>query len=306
VKKILVIGASGFVGRFLVRGLLKDGFEVRGLARNPPNVQDLVKEGAEIVPGDILDPDSLNRALAGTHAAYICTHTLSAQPADKSRRGFVDLEKKGLENIVDACNAQGVGRVVYITFLGMDANSTAAWTKGRWAAEQFLIKSELNATVLRPGQIVGKGGLGFNMMMGQAKRRFTPVLGNGKKQMQNIAVEDLVYYLIGVLDEPRTYGKCYDVGCDDILTSDQMIDVAADVLGRRPPIKFHIPLAILSVFAPLIERIAKAPKGAVRGMADGLRADLIGNPDPIREILPRTPLSYRESIERALGLPDAS
>jgi hypothetical protein len=74
-----------------------------------------------------------------------------------------------------------------------------------------------------------------------------------------------------VLNDPRAYGKCYDVGCDDILTSDQMIDVAAEVLGRNHPVKIHLPGVLLTALASLIERLGKVPKGAVKGLLDGMK-----------------------------------
>lgn len=176
-KKILVIGASGFVGRAVVQALLADGVEVRGLARNPAWVQDLATAGCEIVQGDISD--------------------------------LVSMEH-----------------------------------------------------------------------------------GNGKQKMRNIAVGDLVNYPLGVLNDPRAYGQCFDVGCDDILTNDQMIDTAAEVVGRRHPIKIHVPQALLGAIAPLIERLSKFPRGSIKGLLDGLSIDLTGDPLPIRAIVPRPPLSY--------------
>ncbi len=295
--KALVIGASGFVGRRLAVALLDSGLEVRALARKPDRVQDLAQRGCEVVKGDISDLASMERAMVSVQAAYICTHTLS--PQQGSGR-FMDVELDGLKNIVKACQAQGVRRLIYITFLGIAPDSKSEWVRERYKAEQYLIASGLDVTVLRPFQIVGVGGGGFNLMMGQARRRFTPVLGDGKKRVRNISVDDLIYYLIGVREEPRSYGRCFDVGCDDVLTTDEMIDVGAEVLCRRPPTKLHVPAGLLSALAPLIERITKLPRGAIRGMLDGAEDDAIGDPGPIRELLPRPPLSYRAAIEHAL------
>ena len=85
-----------------------------------------------------------------------------------------------------------------------------------------------------------------------------------------------------------------------MLTHNQMIDVAAEVLGRRPPLKIHVSRTLLGGIAPLIERLSKFPKGAVKGLVDSMKTDLTGDPMPIRTILPRAPLSYRQAVERAL------
>ena len=299
--KILVIGASGFVGGHLARALLADGHAVRCLARNPSKIADLGASGAEVVPGDILDLRSMERALESVRAAYISIHTLSPQPASTAGQGFMEVEMDGLRNIVAACRTSGTRRLIYLTSLGITPDGSSAWVRGRWETEQFLLKSGLDLTVIRPGQIVGVGGAGFDMMMAQARRSVALVLGNGQTRMRTIAIEDLVHYLVSVLDDPRAVGECFNVGGDEVLASDQMIDMAADVLGRRPPRKIHVPPGLLGVVAPLIERLSKYPRGSIRGLLDGLKIDLTGDPLPIRALVPRPPLSYRQALERAMS-----
>lgn len=299
-NKILVIGASGFVGRHVAQALLAEGYAVRCLARTPAKVQDLAASGCEVVQGDMSDLASMQRALDSVDAAYIAVHTLSPQQAGTAGRGFMDIEMDGLQNIVTACRAHGVRRLMYVTFLGAAPDGPSAWARGRWETEQFLLKSGLDVTVIRPGMIVGVGGQGFDMLVSNAKRRISIVIGSGQQRFRPIALDNLVYDLVGVLNDPRAHGQCYDVGCDDILTSDHMIDLAAEVLGRNHPRKLHIPQLLLGALAPLIERVAKFPKGAITGLLDGMKTDMIGDPTPIRTLLPRQPLPYREAVEHAL------
>ncbi len=80
-------------------------------------------------------------------------------------------------------------------------------------------------TIIRLGQVVDRGGFGFNTVLSQAKRRVTMNMGNGRQKWQNIALDDLLYYLLGVLDDPRMYGQWYEVGSDEIVTTYQMIDI---------------------------------------------------------------------------------
>ncbi len=248
-KKILVLGASGFLGKKIAQALLADGYAVRCLARNLARVQDLAKEGCEIVRGDIADPASMQEAMESVHAVYISIHTLSPQPASPKGEGFMEVEMNGLRNIVTACRAHDVRRLIYVTFLGMAPDAPSAWIRERWKAEQFLLMSGLDVSVLRPGQIVGIGGRGFDMMAAQARKSVALVLGAGRQRWRNIALDDLIYYLVGVLQEPRAFGRAYDVGCDDVLTNDQMIDAAAELLGRPHPRKLHLPPALLGALA---------------------------------------------------------
>ena len=299
-KKILVIGASGFVGSYLARQLVADGYNVRCLVRNPDKVQKLADRGCEIVKGDITDQTSIRQALESMDAVYISIHTLVPQRADTADQGFMDIEMQGLQHIVEACQRHQVHRLIYVTSLGISAQSKDAWTQGRWKTQQYLLTSGLDVTVIQPGMIVGIGGQGFNMVLANAQKSLAFVVGNGRNKLRSIAIDDLIYDLIGVLNKPKAYGQCYEVGSDDVLTSDQLIDAAAEVVGHRHPKKIHISLALLRLAAPLIERIAKAPKGSIKGALDGLGEDLIGDPSAIRTLLPRKPLSYRQAVAQAL------
>lgn len=298
---ILVIGASGFLGRRVARALLADGRPVRCMARDKTRVQDLADVGCEVVQGDMLDAASVEHALESVRAAYVCVHTLSPQGANSSGRDFMGVEETGLRNIVGACETRGVRRLVYVTSIGVAPDAPSAWLRGRWQTERFLFGSGLDVSVVRPGMIVGRGGTGFDAIVGGAGRPVAIGLGDGKQRMRTVAVDDLAYYLVGVLDDPRAFGRRYDVGSDDVLTTDQMTDIAAELLGRRHPVKIHVPHTLLGLLAPLIERAGKMPRGSFKGLVDSLAVDMSGDPTPIWAILGRPPLSYRQAVKRALG-----
>jgi len=296
---ILVIGASGFVGGHVARALALDGNTVRCLARNPAKAHDLA--GCEIVQGDMSDPASLARAMAGIDAVYISVQTISPQPASPAAQGFMDVETLGIHNIAAAAKAQGTNRAIYVTSLGIGPDMPSLWTRERFKLEQFLLHSGLDATIIRPGMIVGIGGRGFGMTVAQAKSRLAIVLGNGRGKMRHIAIGDLTYYLTGVLNDPRATGQCYEVGGDELYDHNAMIGLVAEVVGRKPPPKLHIPVALVAALAPLIGRAVKSPRGALKGILDGMKEDGIGDPLPIRAILPRPPLNFREAVRAALN-----
>ncbi len=300
-KTILVIGASGFVGRHLAKSLLAEGCAVRCLARDPARVHDLATLGCEILKGDISNLDSLQQALASVQAIYVSIHTLSPQPNSAADQRFMAVEQNGLKNIITACQSNGVRRLIYVTSLGVTADASSEWLRERWQAEQFLLGSGLDVTILRPGMIVGVGGRGFDMLASRAKKSITIGLG-GKQKMRTIAVNDLIYYLVGVLGDSHAYGQCYDVGSDDVLTNSQMVDAIAEILSRRPPIELQIPRSLLGLLAPAMERAGKLPKGATKGFVDSLQADMSGDPRPIRTLVPRTLLSFRQSAEKILKI----
>ncbi len=274
---------------------------MRCLARDPSKIADLASAGCEVVQGDISDPLSLRHAMGSVEAVYISIHTLSAQQPNVSGQGYMDVEMNGLKNIVDACKSSGTRRLIYMSSMGTSQSSPSFWLRERWKEEQFLLDCGLDATVFRPGQIVGVGGKGFDMMIANAKHSFAlDQPGSGQQKWQNIAVDDLVYYLVGVLDDPRTYKQAYNVGCDDILTYDEMVDVVADILGKAHPSEIHLPGGLIRPMAPVLERAVKLPKGSVKGIIDAADVPMTGDCMPIRVILSRPPVPYRKAVQRAL------
>lgn len=300
-KRILVIGASGFIGGYLTNQLLAEGYTVRCLARSPDKLKELAQhDGCEIVKGDFTDSESVQHALESVDAVYVSIHTLAPQHKGTAEQGFMEIEMNALNNIVEGCRMHGVHRIIYVTSLGISADAKDTWTGGRWKTQQYLLNSGLDVTVIQPGMIVGIGGQGFNMVLANAQKSIAFVIGNGRNKFRSIAIDDLVYNLTGVLQEPKAYGQCYEVGSNDILTGDQLIDEAADVVGHAHPRKVHIPLGLLRFAAPLIERITRSPKGAIKGALGGLGEDLTGDPSAIRKLLPRKPLSYKQAVAQVV------
>lgn len=298
-KKILIIGASGFVGKRVAKALNTEGYQVRCMARKLEKVEDLATLGCETIQGDISDVASLNIALDSIDGVYISIQTLVPQHVSTEGKGFMDIELDGLRNIISICKSKGIKRIIYVTFLGVAPNAKSEWIRGRWEAEQLLLNSGLNISVIRPGMIVGYGGQGFNMLMKNAGKRLAIVMGSGKKRYRSIAIEDLAFYLTAILENEETYGQCYDVGNDDILNMNDMIDSAADILSKPHPVKVHIPIGLLRVAALLIERMSKAPKGAIEGMLDSMASEMVGDPRPIRKLLEHPLLSFSQAVEKA-------
>lgn len=301
---ILVIGASGFVGGRLARKLRTDGHAVRCLARDPARVAELAALGCEVVRGDIADAAGVRGAMIGVSAVYISIHTLSPQPGVGRDARFMDAETIGITNVLSACGSLGVRRIVYVTSLGIAPDARSEWLRERWKTEQLLLgSSDADATVIRPGMIVGRGGRGFDTAASQARRRIAFVLGRKGPSFRTIAIDDLIAYLLDVLDEPRTFGQRYDVGSDDVLSMRETVDAVATILGRKSPIKLGIPLGSLAALATPIERIAKVPRGVIRGFIDSASSHNAGDPSPIRAVFPRSLLSFHKAAERALKDP---
>jgi uncharacterized protein YbjT (DUF2867 family) len=298
---LLVIGASGLVGRRLVQTLLAQGQTVRCLARDPARVADLAAAGCDVQSGDILDRTAVRRAVEGSEGIYIAIHTLSPQPAGGKSDRFMDIEGRGVDHVIAAARSTGGRRIVYVTSMGTTSDAPSEWLRERWRVEQRLLHSGLIATVIRPGHIAGRGGQGFDAVLANARRRIALTMVGDRPLFRTIALDDLVQDLIGVLDQPGAFGQRLDVGSDDVLSVNQMIDIAAEVLGRAPPLKVQVPPAFLGALAPMVGRMAGLPRGAFTGFVQSTTVNDIGDPKPIGRMLPRRRLSFRESVERVIG-----
>lgn len=307
---VLVLGATGFLGQRVVTALQADGREVRALVRRPDRAGTLTAAGVQICPGDMLDAAAVHRAVGDpdsvdgntpASAVIVCVHTLSQQ----SRRGkgadFMDVESAGLQHVIDACRAAGVTRLLYVTAIGVSADAVSSWQRGRWHTEQLLFGSGLDATVVRPGMIVGHGGDGFGIIERGARGRVAFVIAARSQRFRTIAVDDLAAQLVALLDIPASYGSAYDTGSDDVHTMDEMIELAAAHLGRRPPRTLHLPRRILGALSPIIERAARMPPGALSGLVGpGSDADMVGNPAPIRALDVPSARPFGDALEQAL------
>jgi uncharacterized protein YbjT (DUF2867 family) len=301
-RPVLVIGATGFLGRRVVAELAADGYRVRCLARTPAKAADPVSSQVEVVQGDMLEPETIVAAARSAQAVIAVFHTLSPQSGRGNGSDFIDVEQTGLRTIVDACKTNGVRRLMYVTAIGVAPDAPGAWSRGRQESERLLFGSGLDVTVLRPGLIVGHGGDGFAMVEKSAGRRIALVLASSRQKFRTVAVEDLAHQLVHLLGEPRAFGKHFDVGSDDVYTIDQMIDLAADHLHRPHPTKVHLPRRLIAFLAPLVERAAGMAPGAVGGfVGKGSDADMIGDPTPIRPLLDRAPEPFAQALARSLA-----
>ena len=144
VMKVLVTGASGFIGRRVVRRLLHDGHSVRALVRDPER-RAMLPDTAETAQGDVLDPGSLVRACEGVDAV---AH-LAAVIRESGRLTFQRVNYEGTRNVLEAAEAAGVGRFVFASTIGATSDAALPYLSSRWMAEQDVARSTVESVILR-------------------------------------------------------------------------------------------------------------------------------------------------------------
>jgi uncharacterized protein YbjT (DUF2867 family) len=287
--KVLVAGASGFVGRRLCPVLEQTGHEVVAMTRNPDKYQ-----GAGTpVRGDVSDPASLESALAGCEAAYYLVHSL--QDAD-----FEAKDAAGARAFGEAASGAGLGRIIYLGGLGDDADSLSAHLRSRRQVEHLLGAGGVPVTVLRAGIIVGNGGTSWELTRQLVEH--LPVMVTPQwvsTRTQPISLDDVVSYLAGVLEPPAAAGRVYEVGGPEVLRYSEMLQRVA-AIENRPLVILPVPLLTPWLSSLWLAFVTDIDPGTGRALIDSMTNEVVVRDDSIRELVPLTPMSYDDAVRAAL------
>jgi uncharacterized protein YbjT (DUF2867 family) len=211
--RILLTGATGYVGGRLLPVLETLGHEVRCLARHPAHLASRVGRGTQIVAGDVLNLASLTPALEGIDAAYYLVHAMG------EGGGFEERETMGAQNFAAAARAAGVGRIVYLGGLGAEHSELSPHLRSRHEVGRILRESGVPTLELRASIVIGSGSLSFEMVRALCEHlpvmitpRWVSVLA------QPIAIQDLIEYLVQALDVPIDERGIVEIGGADQLS----------------------------------------------------------------------------------------
>ena len=215
--RILVTGATGFVGRRLVDALSDAGYDdLRAMTRNP----DTYAGKGDAVAGDVGDPESLEAALDSVEIAYYLVHSLD--DAD-----FERLDAEAARNFAAAAAGAGVRQIIYLGGLGADDGTLSAHLRSRREVEGLLGEAGVPVTALRAAIVVGNGGISWEITRQLVKRLPAMIVPKwAMTRTQPIALDDVVRYLVGVADTPDAFGRVFEIGGPDRLTYVEMLRIA--------------------------------------------------------------------------------
>ena len=292
-SRILITGASGFIGRLLTRRLLADGWSVRCLVRRET---DKLPDGAETVRGDLLEPLSLCPALADIDTAYYLVHSMSG-----GRSGFERRDREAAENFVAAAERAGVRRVIYLGGLGETGDDLSEHLRSRLEVAEILKKGKFATTFLRAAIIIGAGGASFEMVHSLVRR--LPVMITPRwvaTRCQPIAVEDVIEYLAGCLKDERTTGRTFDIGGPEVLSYKEMMVRFGRIEGRELLI-LSVPVLTPKLSSYWVGLITPVPPSVSMPLIEGLKNEVVCRENAIREIIPIRLTPYDEAIRKALA-----
>lgn len=204
--RILLTGATGYVGGRLLPLLLDSGFSVRCAARTPENLSHIDHKNAEIVRVDLLELESLELALKGIDVAYYLVHSLG------SANAFEEKERQCAQNFARAAKNAGVGRIIYLGGLG-SGDDLSPHLQTRQGVGKLLSDSGTQTIEFRASIIIGSGSLSFEMVRALVDRLPVMITPRWVRAMaQPIAIEDVLDYLVAAINLEIDGSQVFEIG----------------------------------------------------------------------------------------------
>jgi uncharacterized protein YbjT (DUF2867 family) len=246
---ILILGASGFLGREVTKLLLPEGQQVRLLVRTPAKVEDLKQAGAEIMQGDLIDPPSLARACKGVDQVLAAAHSLLGKGRYKSE----SVDDAGHRALIDAAKAADVAHFVYMSMLGVSADHPFDFARRKYSIEEYLKASGLSYTILRPSWYMEQNVHLFNGKSILEKGK-TSLLGKGTKLRNFVAARDVAQFAVRALLDPKLKNRTVEIGGPQNATNDQVAQLYGKIAGVTPKIN-HMPPLIAKAMSVVLKPV---------------------------------------------------
>ncbi len=256
---ILVTGASGYVGNNLVRRLVSLGKPVRAMVGNPDKALARlgdVQSQIQIVKGDVTRPDTLAEWMTGVDTVI----HLVAIAIEKGKRKYETINTQGTINVVDAAKAAGVRRFINMSQNGASADSPYRFLRSKGIAQEYVAKSGMAWTAIRPSVIWGPQDEFANVQARLIKLTpiIFPIVGDGQAKFQPVYVGDVVEAFVKTLDDPTTVGHEYALGGPEVLTYEEIVDRVMKAL-HTSRIKVKVPVAVLRPVVAIMQAVLPNP-----------------------------------------------
>ena len=298
-KRVLVTGATGYVGGRLVRNLIKQGYEVRVFVRDRKKVaQYSWANSVEIVVGNVTDYPATFQALNGVDVAFYLLHSIN------SSTKFDQIEKEMASTFGKAAADAKIKQIVYLGGIANDSK-TSRHLKSRTDTGIELAKSGVPVLELRAGIIIGSGSASFEMLRHLTHR--LPVMTTPKwvkNRTQPIAIRDVLYYLSKTIELPRPVSGIYDIGGPEVQTYEKMMQLFAEIAGLRKRLVIKVPVLTPALSSLWIGFVTPVPTTLARPLVESLISEVVVDKEKdVHKLIPEpenglTPT--RTAIELAL------
>ena len=299
-KPVLVAGATGYVGGRLIPALLDAGYRVRAMGRSLEKLACRpwgYHPSVELIKGDVLDVESLKKALSGCGAAYYLVHSMIAQ-----KHKFVEADRRAAKNMVSAAESSGIERMIYLGGLAEKKDGPLSkHLRSRIEVADILQSGGVPVTDLRAPMILGSGSASFEILRYLVERLPVMITPRWVKSLnQPIAIRNVIQYLVGCLKHDETIGQTYDIGGPDVLTYRDLLDIYAHEAKLSKRWIIPVPVLTPTLSAYWIHLISPVPSSIALPLTEGLSSNAVCSDQRLQSIIPQKLLSPREAIRTAL------
>lgn len=297
--KVLVTGATGYVGGRLVTRLLEDGHQVIATGRSLSKLRSrtwAAHRNVELRALDVLQGDNLDAEFEGCDVVYYLVHSMNPNVRD-----FANADRIAAEHVRNAAAQAGVKRIIYLGGLGEDSDRLSKHLKSRAEVAQVLQQGIVPVTTLRASMIIGSGSASFEILRYLVQR--LPIMITPRwveTASQPISIRNVIDYLARCLDSQETEGKTFDIGGPDILSYRELMQIYAEEAGLKKRIIIPVPVFTPKLSSYWIHLVTPLPASIAQPLAEGLRNPAVCKENSIRNVIPQQLVSCREAIALAL------
>jgi uncharacterized protein YbjT (DUF2867 family) len=293
--RVLVFGASGYVGTWLIPRLLEEPVRIRAVSRDERVLRARNWTDVELGEADALDPDSLPAVFEGVDTAYYLVHSMSAGA------GFGDLDLQAARHFAAAAEAANVRRIVYLGGL-VPEGADSEHIRSRAETGDQLRRGRVPVTELRAGIIIGPGSAAFEVMRDLVLH--LPIMTTPRwvrAQSPPIALDNLLEYLVRLAFLDRAADRVLDVAGPEQVTYEFMMRTLADAAGKRQPLIVPVPVLTPKLSSYWLGLVTAVPTPVARALIGGLKHDFEADDREARALVPQKLLTVREAIDAAFA-----
>jgi uncharacterized protein YbjT (DUF2867 family) len=303
-SRVVVTGASGYVGGRLVPALLDRGHWVRCLVRTPRKLDQRdwrQHPHLEVVQSDLSSNEELADQLRGCTAAYYLVHSMVA-----TGRSYAAQDQQLARNFARSAAIAAVPQIIYLGGLGELGDGLSEHLRSRREVEQVLASTGVPVTTLRAAMIIGSGSASFEILRYLVER--LPVMITPRwvqTECQPVAITDVLYWLVQCLSVAETTGQTLEIGAQDVLSYRRLMQIMAEELQLRPRLIIGVPVLTPRLSSGWISLVTPVTYRIARPLAEGLRNRVVVLDDTAQELMPHDALSVRDAIRQAISTTEA-